>query len=131
MKWKMKRNFSKFLISQIFSRVLLFLASTLMKILVVTPWLFHQYSPQTEIGAVITSLSRPLWAISIIFVINCCVNGDCESLNRFLSLHIWRILARMGLSLYLTSGAMQLVRIAYRYEPMEFNGYFGYVSLKF
>jgi hypothetical protein len=60
-----------------------------------------------------------MWIISVNFIIFACSTGRCVVVNRFLSLNLWSIPAKMSLSIYLIAPIVQTARVVTRTEPFK------------
>lgn len=63
------------------------------------------------------------WSISIAWIIFACHSGLGGYVNSFLSLHLWKPLARIGLSIYLTHILAILAIFGSQKQPENFSGF--------
>lgn len=61
------------------------------------------------------------WSVSIAWIIFACHSGAGGFVNRFLSLPVWKPLARVGLSIYLTHTLAVLAVFGTQKQPEYFN----------
>lgn len=79
----------------------------------------HEATP-IESG-IFTPLSRVAWSIFLCLVIDACVKGYGGPVNWFLSLSIWRPLARLTYAMYLVHMPIMLATVASSHRPIYFT----------
>ncbi|XP_052739546.1 nose resistant to fluoxetine protein 6-like [Bicyclus anynana] len=67
------------------------------------------------------SFLRPLWALSLGWIIFVCVNGYGGPINWFLSLNIWKIPARISYALYLIHMTLMMTVYSTSLQPVFFT----------
>lgn len=96
------------------SRVLWIVATSLMTASVLGHYPFQQSNNHISylFNAAYNALSRSCWAMSLAWVIFACHNGGGGFIRWFLCLSLFKPLARMSLSIYLTHRLHQILSIA-------------------
>jgi hypothetical protein len=86
------------------------------------PFFSTQSEPSKLANAIFLSSVHVLWSISLSWTILACHAGEGNVVvNRFLSLQLWKPLARIGLSLYVTHVTVTLAIFGTQHQPAQFN----------
>ncbi|XP_014369284.2 O-acyltransferase like protein [Papilio machaon] len=85
----------------------------------------------------INSFVRPLWGVGLGWIIFACVNGYGGPINWFLSLHVWKLPARLSYAMYIIHFSIMVSYYNSRLAPAYFTvssvmfNFFGFFSLTF
>jgi hypothetical protein len=72
-------------------------------------------------NAIFLSTIHVGWSISLSWTVLACHCGEGGVVNRFLTLQLWKPLARIGLSLYVTHVSVTLAIFGTLQQPAQFN----------
>ncbi|XP_063538710.1 O-acyltransferase like protein-like [Cydia strobilella] len=67
------------------------------------------------------ALVRPAWAVSLCWLIVACVNGYAGPINWFLSINLWKFVARISYAMYIFHFPMQFITVGANIMPIYFN----------
>ncbi|XP_033222905.1 nose resistant to fluoxetine protein 6-like isoform X3 [Belonocnema kinseyi] len=73
--------------------------------------------------SVFTSISRPLWATSIAWIVLACIRGHGGPINTFLSLPIFIPISRVSYSVYLVHVTIMQIKVFATRTPHYFSGF--------
>ncbi|XP_047991968.1 O-acyltransferase like protein-like isoform X2 [Leguminivora glycinivorella] len=68
-----------------------------------------------------TALVRPAWAVALCWLIVACVNGYAGPINWFLSLNLWKFVARISYAMYIFHYPMQFIMVGANIMPVYFH----------
>lgn len=68
------------------------------------------------------TLSRNIWSIAICYVIFACAHNNGGPINHFLSLPMWKPLARLSYCIYLVHNLIIAISNGSRHRPAYFSG---------
>ncbi|XP_063538699.1 nose resistant to fluoxetine protein 6-like [Cydia strobilella] len=84
--------------------------------------MYHEHPEWSQLATNFnTALVRPAWAVSLCWLIVACVNGYAGPINWFLSINLWKFVARISYSMYIFHLPMQFIMVGANIMPMYFH----------
>ncbi|XP_013136892.1 PREDICTED: nose resistant to fluoxetine protein 6-like [Papilio polytes] len=132
--WKDKKLTSTMVIAMMFWFFCLSMFGAIFYILYINMQL--DWDNQTA-DSFINSFVRPLWGVGLGWIIFACVKGYGGPINWFLSLHVWKLPARLSYAMYIIHFSVMVAYYNSRLAPVYFTvsstmfNFFGFFFLTF
>lgn len=85
------------------------------------PFYSTHYKPSKLTNAIFLATSHLGWSISLAWTVLACHCGEGGLVNRILTLQVWKPLARIGLSIYVTNVSVLLAILGSQEQPAQFD----------
>lgn len=74
-------------------------------------------------SSIYLAFSRPTWTIALSWIVFNCVHGMAEPINHFLSLHFFKVIAKLSYCMFLTHIGIQFARNGAAKVPYHFSNF--------
>lgn len=106
------------------SSTLLWTLSILLYVAVIIgyyPFYSTHFETSKFANAIFLAMSHLVWSISLAWTILACHCGEGGFINKILTLQLWKPLARIGLSIYVTNVSVLLAILGSQEQPVQFD----------
>ncbi|XP_063383497.1 uncharacterized protein LOC134669803 [Cydia fagiglandana] len=84
--------------------------------------MYHEHPEWSQLAINLNiALVRPAWAVSLCWLIVACVNGYAGPINWFLSINLWKFVARISYAMYIFHLPMQFIMVGANIMPIYFK----------